>query len=557
MSGAGEAAGPVEPGGPTWPQDPGRPGGPVEPGGSGGPLRHGEVDSEGPPGPGDTASTEPPGPPKKRKLAFPSALTVLAIVTVAVWLLAFLIPSGQYDRNDKGAPVQGTYHRVSSGQSFVDRLNDLFLAPVNGLYGIRDTTSGEVGPSLTGDLYGSAGVFLFVLAIGAFITVVFATGALDRGIERLAHRLRERGTLLIAGVMLVFSVLGTVEGFAEETLGFYGLLVPMMLALGYDRMVAVGTAILGAGVGVLCSTVNPFATGVASSAADISLGDGIALRFVMWLVLTAVTIAYVVRYARRVQKVPARSLSGFLPGDRERTATDAGEAPQLTGTHKAVLIVLGLVFAFMIFSVVPWSSALTGKADATPYSFELGWSFPQLAALFLCAAVLVGLVARLGEQKTSSTIIQGAGDFISPALVIMLARGVTVIMNNSRITDTVLHSIEGVVKGTSSGLFAIIVFVVNLPLAFLIPSTSGHATLAMPILAPLADFAGVSRAVVVTAWQAASGWMNLWVPTTAVTIGGVALAKVGYDRYLRFVWPLLVILFVLICGFVALGAAMT
>lgn len=507
----------------------------------------------------DTTEEAPEQPPGKKKFTFPSALTVLAVVTIAVWILAFLIPSGQYDRNDAGAPVEGTYHRVGSGQSFVDRLNDLFLSPVNGLYGIQDLKTSLVGPDNSGDLYGSAGVFLFVLAIGAFITVVFATGALDRGIGRLAHRLRERGALLIAGVMVVFSVLGTVEGFAEETLGFYGLIVPLMLALGFDRMTAVGAIILGAGVGVLCSTVNPFATGVASSAADISLGDGIALRFVMWFVLTAVTVAYVIRYAKRVQKDPERSLSGFLPGDQDRdqAASDAADVPELTALHKAVLVVTALVFAFMIFSVVPWASALTGDADATPYGFELDWSFPQLAALFLCAAVLVGLVARMGEQKLSSTIIQGAADFVSPALVILLARGVTVIMNNSKITDTVLHAIEGVVKGTSSGIFAIIVFVVNLPLAFLIPSTSGHATLAMPILAPLADFAGVSRAVVVTAWQAASGWMNLWVPTTAVTIGGVALAKVGYDKYLRFVWPLLAILFVLICVFVALGAAFT
>ncbi|MFF1375317.1 YfcC family protein [Streptomyces sp. NPDC058308] len=485
-------------------------------------------------------------------------MTVLAIVTVAVWLLAFLIPSGQYDRNGSGAPVEGTYHRVDSGQSFVDRLNDLFLSPVNGLYGIQDEKTSLVAPDNAGSLYGSAGVFLFVLAIGAFITVVFATGALDRGIGRLAHRLRERGALLIAGVMVVFSVLGTVEGFAEETLGFYGLIVPLMLALGYDRMTAVGAIILGAGVGVLCSTVNPFATGVASSAADISLGDGIVLRFAMWIVLTGVTVAYVIRYAKRVRRDPERSLSGFLPGDRDREqAAETGAAPELTRLHKAVLVATALVFAFMIFSVVPWSSALTGKADAKPYGFELGWSFPQLAALFLCAAVLVGLVARMGEQQLSSTVIQGAADFVSPALVILLARGVTTIMNNSKITDTVLHSIEGIVKGTSSGLFAVIVFLVNLPLAFLIPSTSGHATLAMPILAPLADFAGVSRAVVVTAWQAASGWMNLWVPTTAVTIGGVALAKVGYDKYLRFVWPLLAVLAVLICGFVALGAVLT
>ncbi|MFF8960182.1 YfcC family protein [Streptomyces sp. NPDC014894] len=499
-----------------------------------------------------SASDEPPD---RKRLAFPSALTVLVLVTLAVWALAFLIPPGAYDLDENGAPVEGTYHRVDSGQSLTDRLNDLFLAPVNGLYGIQDPRTGEVGPELAGELYGSAGVFLFVLAIGAFITVVFATGALDRGIARLAHRLRDRGPLLIAGVMLVFSLLGTVEGFAEETLGFYGLIVPLMLALGYDRMVATGTIILGAGVGVLCSTVNPFSTGVASSAADISLGDGIALRAVMWVVLTAVTIGYVVRYARRVRRDPDRSLSGFLPGDRDHTVADADEPPELTALHRTVLAVVTLVFAFMIFSVVPWASALSGDADAKPYGFELGWSFPELAAMFLVAAVLVGLIARFGEQRLSATVVRGAADFISPALVIVLARGVTVIMNNSKVTDTVLHSIEGVVRGASSGLFAVIVFVVNLPLAFLIPSTSGHATLAMPILAPLADFAGVSRALVVTAWQAASGWMNLWVPTTAVTIGGVALAKVGYDRYLRFVWPLLALLAVLICGFLVVGAA--
>ncbi|MEU4970631.1 YfcC family protein [Streptomyces smyrnaeus] len=520
----------------------------------------------------------------RRGFTFPSALTVLALVTLLVWVLAFFVPSGRYERGADGAPRQGTYHRESAGLGLLDRFNELFLAPVNGLYGVQDLRTGRVGPDLTGELYGAAGVFFFVLAIGAFITVVFATGAMDRGIGRLAHRLRDRGSLLIVGVMLVFSLLGTVEGFAEETLGFYGLIVPLMLALGYDRMVATGTIILGAGIGVLCSTVNPFSTGVASSAADISLGDGIALRALMWLVLTAVTIGYVVRYARRVRDDPARSLSGHRPGDlpvgppavprshlrstggtpigpggsRPQAAgrSEADEPPPLTGLHKLVLVTVTLVFAFMIFSVIPWASALSGEADAAPYDWELGWSFPRLAALFLCAAILVGLLTRMGEQRFTTTFVQGVGEFVAPALVIVLARGVTVIMNNAKITDTVLHSIEGAVTGVPSTLFAVMVFIVNLPLAFLIPSTSGHATLAMPILAPLADFAGVSRAVVVTAWQAASGWMNLWVPTTAVVMGGISLAKVRYDRYLRFVVPLLGLLALLITGFVALGAVL-
>ena len=136
--------------------------------------------------------------------------------------------------------------------------------------------------------------------------------------------------------------------------------------------------------------------------------------------------------------------------------------------------------------------------------------------------------------------------------MIVLARGVAVIMNNSQITDTVLHEGCGVRGGFA--VFAILVFVVNLPLAFLIPSTSGHATLAMPIMAPLGDFAGVSRSLVITAWAAASGWMNLWVPSTAVVMGGLTLGKVGYDTYLRFIEPLLGILFVGVCGFLVLGA---
>ncbi|MBO8185362.1 YfcC family protein [Streptomyces spirodelae] len=496
---------------------------------------------------------------QQRGFTFPSALTVLAIVTLVVWVLAFFVPSGSYERGPDGAPKQGTYHREPAGLGVLGRFDELFLSPVNGLYGVQDQQTGQVGPDLTGELYGAAGVFFFVLAIGAFITVVFATGAMDRGIGRLAHRLRHRGALLIVAVMLVFSLLGTVEGFAEETLGFYGLLVPLMLALGYDRMVATGTIILGAGIGVLCSTVNPFATGVASSAADISLGDGIGLRALMWLVLTAVTIGYVVRYARRVRDHPERSLSGHRPGDLDLSAArdDTDEPPPLTGLHKVVLVTVALVFAFMIFSVIPWASALSGEADAAPYGWELGWSFPRLAALFICAAILVGLLTQMGEQRFTSTFVRGVGEFASPALVIVLARGVTTIMNNAKITDTLLHSIEGAVTGVPSALFTVMIFIVDLPLAFLIPSTSGHATLAMPILAPLADFAGVSRAVVVTAWQAASGWMNLWVPTTAVVMGGISLAKVRYDRYLRFAVPLLGLLALLITGFVALGAVLT
>jgi uncharacterized ion transporter superfamily protein YfcC len=502
---------------------------------------------------------EPPADTETEKRRwFPSALTVLAIVLLAMWILTFFIPSGRYEVNDEGAPVPGTYEEVDAPLSFGEKVKDFFLAPVNGLYGIEDAETGLVDPDASGFLYGSAGVFLFVLAIGMFITVMFATGALDRGIARLAYAVRGRGWLLIVAIMSIFSLLGTVEGFAEETLGFYGLIIPLMLALGYDRMVAVGVVIVGAGVGVMGSTVNPFSIGVASGFADTGIGDGIGLRLAMWITFTAVAIAYVLRYAHRVLEKPDASMVGFQPGDREQAieATAASEPPPLTNRHKLVLTAIVLTFGFMIFSIIPWASIIEGS-DAEPYSWELGWWFPELTALFLVAAVVLGVIGGLGESRLSETIAKGAGDFIYPALVIVLARGVSVIMNNNEITDTVVHAMEGVVDGLSSTMFAIGIFLVNIPLAFLIPSTSGHATLVMPILAPLADFAGVERSLMITAWNSASGWMNLIAPTSAVVMGGIALARVGYDRYLRFVGPLLGILFVVTIIFLVIGALLS
>ncbi|MCC3766165.1 YfcC family protein [Streptomyces sp. UNOC14_S4] len=486
-----------------------------------------------------------PGPPR-RGLRFPSAYTVLAAVTVVVWGLTFVIPPGRYDTKN-GAPVPGTYHSVTLTQGFGSRLKDLFLSPVNGLYGVTDAHSGLTAPGGSGQFFGAAGVFLFVLAVGAFITVTLRTGALTSGVARLAERLRRHRTLLLVVLLALFSLGGTTYGMAEETLGFYGLMVPLMLKLGYDRMVGATVIMVGAGVGTLASTVNPFATGVASDSAGIGTGDGIVLRLLMWAVLTAVAAVYLVRYANRVLGDPTRSLVAPLPEDEELKAAGGAEG-RLPARQRLVLAVFAATFLFMIFAVIPWADL------HVTFLPTLGWYFPELAALFIVAAVAVGLIAGLGEKGTANAIVAGAGDFIGAALIIMLARGVTVIMNNASVTDSILDALHGVVSGTSSGFFAVLMFLVNMPLAFLVPSSSGHAALAMPILAPLADFAGVSRSLVVTAYQSASGWVNLVTPTSAVVMGGLALSKVRYDRYLRFMGPLMGILLVAVSGFMVLGA---
>ncbi|WP_332642235.1 YfcC family protein [Aeromicrobium sp.] len=500
-------------------------------------------------------ATSPAATKPKRTFHFPSAFTVLFGVTVLVWLLAFIVPTGAYKLDDSGAPIPGSYEGVDSGLSFGDRLMQLFMAPVNGLYGVKASEGGFIGPYESGELFGAVGVFMFVLAIGIFITMSMKTGAIDAGVARVARRFQSHGVVVIAILMVLFSLGGTTEGMAEETLGFYALVIPLALSLGYDRMVAAATILIGAGIGVLASTVNPFATGVASEASGISIGDGIGFRLLMYVVLVPVGVLFVVRYAGKVKADPTKSLVGAQEGDAELIALGVGEVPELTGRQKSVLAIVGLTFAFMIFAIVPWAQVIGGP-DAASYGWQLDWYFPELAALFIVMSIVVGLIGGLGEQGLTSTLVRGAGDFIGVGLIIVLARGITVIMNNSEITDTVLHSMEDVVSNTSAGVFGGLMLLINIPLAFLVPSTSGHAALAMPILAPLADFANVPRAMVVTAFQSASGIVNLITPTSAVVMGGLALAKVRYDQYLRFIAPLLLVLVVLCTAFIAIGATL-
>jgi uncharacterized ion transporter superfamily protein YfcC len=537
------------------------------------------------------------GPAAAKTFKFPTAFTVLAAVLLLVWIASFFVPAGVYNKDAGGSPVPGTYHKLpdcsapaatapaidassptESGQapadaaaapgatvaeaglpcvdtSFTFRFKQLWDAPPNGLYGV-ESTRGFVGPWEEGFLYGSAAIFLFVLAVGAFITVTMKTEAIQTGIGRLAIRFRHSGSVLVAILMAVFAVGGTSYGMWEETLGFFVLLVPLALALNYDRMVAAAIVFLGAGTGVICSTVNPFATGVASDAAGITIGDGIGLRIAMWLVLVPLAIGYVLWYARRVREQPAKSVVGVSESDAANAATLVSDVPALTGRQKLVLVLFGGTFLLMIYGFIPWNDLWQeGFGKNFPLPTFADFYFPEAATLFLVMAVVIGVIARLGEEGTVTTIIAGASDFLGAGLIIVLARGITVVMKNAYMTDTILHWMEKAVSGSSTGVFAILAFIVNIPIAFLVPSSSGHAALVMPILAPLADFAGVSRAIAVTCFQTASGFVNLFTPTSAVIMGGLALSKIGYDRYLRFVWPYLVIVFVAVCVFVGIAAA--
>ncbi len=496
----------------------------------------------------------------RKAMRFPTAFTVLAAVLLVVWGLSFVIPSGSYEIDaETGGPTPGTYHEVKIDKSLPHQFYKLWNAPTNGLYGIQNE-AGNVSVDNSGTLYGAAQIFLFVLAIGAFISVTMKTGAIQAGIGRLALRFQHSPAILIGVLMTIFAIGGTTEGMAEETLGFFVLLIPLTLALGFDRMTGAAMVFLGAGSGVLASTVNPFATGVASDAAGIQVGDGIGLRVVMWFVIVGAAIAYTLRYAYRVRADPQNSVLGpeGMTGAGIELTGDITKIPPLTGRQKGVLAIFFGAFAILIYGFVPWLDIWATIFGGTfPLPTFTSFYFAQATVLFIVMAVVMGLVAKLGEEGTVTTIIAGASDFLGAALIIVVARAVTVVMKNASITDTILHWAENTVSGTSAVVFAPLALLMNLPIAFLVPSSSGHAALVMPILGPLADFAQLPRSIAVTSFQSASGLVNLITPTSAVIMGGLALSRVGYDKYLRFVLPFFGIALGISLAFVALGAALS
>ena len=290
---------------------------------------------------------------------------------------------------------------------------------------------------------------------------------------------------------------------------------------------------IGAGIGTLGSTINPFATVIASNAAAIPFTQGIILRLIILIGGLAISIAYVMRYASKVKADPTKSLVAaqreshrqiFL-GDADQNA----EQPILTGTQKLVLTLFFATFAVMIWGVS-----------------SQGWWMARMGALFIGMSIVVGIVGRLGEKKLTSAFVDGAKDLLGVALVIGLARGIVVIMEQGLIADTILNSAADTLGGLSEVAFINLMLWIEVGMSFLVPSSSGLAVLSMPILAPLGDFANVSRELVVTAYQSASGLVNLITPTSAVVIGGLAIGRVSFDRWVAFIWPLLLILTVFV-----------
>ena len=459
-----------------------------------------------------------------KKFRMPTAYTILFLLLILVAAATWVIPAGAYQRAGVDeTPVAGTYQTVEQNPQGI---GDVILASFQGFYDAVD-------------------VALFILMVGGFLGVVMKTGAIDAGVGNVIRILGGKEILLIPVLMILFSLGGTSFGMWEETMAFYPLLIPVFVSAGYDPLVGIAVVFLGSGAGVLASTVNPFATGIASGFAGVSLGDGLVTRLLMLVLFDAVAIWYVMAYARKVRNSPDKSLvSGF---SHKFEAKKGGDVPTLTSRRKVTLGIFAAVFLVMIYAVIPFDEI--GIPVPT-----LGWWFPELSGLFLVGGVIIGIAYGLGEVETVDSFVAGAADLVGVGLIIGISRGITVLMDGGQITDTVLYWGERALEGAGSVMFLLLVYLIYLPMSILIPSSSGLATLSIPILAPLGQFAGIGGELIVTAFQSASGLVNIITPTAAVVMGGLALGDVPYDRWVKFVWKLILIFFLLTVVFLAVSA---
>lgn len=452
---------------------------------------------------------------KKRSFKLPTAYTVLLAITAIIAIATYFIPG------------------VKKAS-----LADFVMAPITGLQESID-------------------IAIFVLLIGGFLGVTTKTGSLDAGIGNVVAKLKGKELILIPVLMFIFSLGGTSFGMAEETIAFTALVTTTMIIAGFDPLVSVASIILGAGCGVLGSTVNPFLVSVSIGAlkgVDIAanqvivIGTGVAL----WLVSLLISIFFVMNYAKKVHADKSQTL---LSDSEIRQANEAfignksgeEEVIEFTGKRKVVLSLFAFTFVVMVLGIIPWEEFGINLFKGTGFltGSSLGnWWFSDLGMWFVIMAVVIGIVYRMKEVEIVNAFLDGAAEMVGVALVIGVSKGISVIMSTTGLDAYVLSSASSVLVGMSPIIFTIVAFLIYMALSFFIPSTSGLAGLSMPIFGPLAVSLGFPPEVIISIFSAGSGLINLVTPTSGVIMGTLAIAKVDYSSWVKFVTKVLLAIFV-------------
>lgn len=425
-----------------------------------------------------------------KKKAFPNTYVIIAALILMSAIATWIIPGGQYVTDGQSAPQ---FEKVGS----VPQTWQVFSALYNGF--IKQS-----------------GIIVFILIVGGAFWLLNSTGAVDSGIRRFIRTVGKRDRLVLAGIAILFSLGGAVFGMSEETIPFVGIVVPLAISMGYDAIVGLLVVYVASNIGFSSAFLNPFTVGIAQEMSELPPFSGMGYRIICWAVLTALLIAFTLFYASRVKKeAPA-----FRTADEETTV--------MTGRHRWILGILLVTVVMLIVGVVCWK-----------------WYMAEISALFLGMGILCGIVAGYSANRIADEFIAGAKDILSAALVVGLASGIVIILQDGRIMDTILHSLESGL-GESSPLASLsAMYGLQAIINLLIPSATAKAAITMPVMAPFSDIIGLSRQATVLAFQFGDGFTNMITPTSGVLIAALAMAKVPYTRWIRWIWKYVLVLLAL------------
>lgn len=483
---------------------------------------------------------------------FPSAQTILIVILAFVAILTWLVPAGHYDKlaydTDSDSFTQIMVDKkmeLPATQVTLDKLDikipiekftsgDIYKPiAIPGTFQELPSNPQGIAAFIKAPIRGiieAADIIFLVLIIGGLIGIMNLTGAFDAGIGWLAEALKGKEYLLIILVTTLVALGGTTFGLAEETMAFFPILIPVFLAARYDAIVGLASIFLGSAIGTMFSTVNPFSVIIASDAAGINWTTGLYGRLIMLVIALVITILYIIRYAEKVRKDPKKSI---IYDQKEQIRAlfhmkSGIDVPSLNLKLRLILVVFTLSFVVMIYGVS-----------------KLDWWFVEMTSTFLVAAVLIGFIARIKEAKFVDAFARGAADLLGVAFIIGIARGVSVLMDDGNISDTILFYTSSVTEGMNKGIFINVMTFLYSGLSFFIPSSSGMAVLTMPIMSPLADTVGIGRELIVNAYQYGPGLFFMINPTGLI-LASLAIIKVGFDRWLKFILPLMLIMLVFV-----------
>lgn len=471
-----------------------------------------------------------------KQFKVPHVYAIIFALMVIFAVLTWIVPSGSYQRqevNGREVTVAGTYEQ--SEKTYIDEETGDEVDLRQGVFDVLQAPTRGIQEAIE--------VVAFILIVGGSFQVITKTGAITSGMGRVVRRFKNKDILIIPIAMVLFALGGTSFGMAEETLPFFAIFMPIMMAMGFDSMTAFMVVFVGARTGYIASTINPFNVLIAQGILGIQGNPQLWLRMIAWVVLTAVAITWVVLYARRVKKNPESSIT-FEDDIAKKVGFAADESAldaEFTGRQKGVLAVFIAGMCLIIWGLV-----------------TQGWYMNEISAVFLAMGLLAGVIAGFSQDVIAQEFVAGIADFAFSAIVVGLARGILVIASDGMIIDTILNALATGLGGIPAVLFTTLLYAVENLLAILVPSSSGLAALTAPIFGPLTELMGLNPEAAVWALSMGSATMSLICPTSAILVAGLGVCKIKLGQWWKTVWKfflvvsLINIVFVAISGLIAL-----